>query len=112
MVRPLFAAAEAQAIEQYYQLANSERASSNLAEIVAAAHYGRVDILFTQLEHQQWGTFNSDTGEVALLDEAEPGADELLDVAAVQTLLNGGTVYSLTADAMPTGEPITAIFRY
>jgi len=66
---------------------------------------------------QQWGTFNRETGEVAL--HAEPGDNQrlpdgrdLLDAAAVQTFLNGGTVYAVKAVEIPNGGILAAVFRY
>jgi hypothetical protein len=38
-------------------------------------------------------------------------SDDLLDLAAVQTLSNRGTVYSVEAEKCPS-PPICAVFRY
>jgi predicted membrane protein len=37
---------------------------------------------------------------------------EVLELAAVTTLLKGGTVYALPAGAMPGGGSAAAVFRY
>jgi hypothetical protein len=42
----------------------------------------------------------------------EPGSEDLLDFSAIQTLLNGGTVFSLPQEEMPDDKPIAAVFRY
>jgi hypothetical protein len=36
----------------------------------------------------------------------------LLDAAAMQTLLNGGSVYGLPQANMPAGSPVIAVYRY
>ena len=112
VVQPLFAEAQSEAAERYRQLANSDQASNDVAEIVPAAYYGRVDTLFTSLNKQQWGTFNRETGEVTLHVEPGPDDRDLLDVAAVRTFLNGGTVYAVDADEIPGGAILSALFRY
>jgi len=42
----------------------------------------------------------------------EPGDEDLLDVAAIQTVLNSGTVYAVKAEEVPGGGPAAALFRY
>ena len=41
-----------------------------------------------------------------------PGAEDLLDAAAIQTMLRGGTVFTMAPEAVPEGSPIAAILRY
>ena len=56
--------------------------------------------------------FDPAMDEVRLLQAREPGAIDLLDFAAAQSLLNSGTVYALQPDEMPRGSTIAALFRY
>lgn len=49
---------------------------------------------------------------VNLHPEPEPDDEDLLDFAAVYTLLNGGTVYALAPEDLPTSAPAAAIFRF
>jgi hypothetical protein len=60
------------------------------------------------------GACNRDTGEVFYYQEGQRKEDHLplLDFAAMQTLQNGGTVFALSQDEMPTKSTIAAIFRY
>jgi hypothetical protein len=37
---------------------------------------------------------------------------EKLDLAAVETLRNGGRVYAVPPDDMPTAKPVAAVLRY
>ena len=114
LVEPIFQQARSDALDAYHHLAgNSDaRAGQTLEEIVSAAYFQRIDTLFTPVGTQRWGHFDADANRVDLYDEAQPGADELLDFAAVHTLLNGGAVYVLDATEMPNGAPLAAIFRY
>lgn len=52
------------------------------------------------------------TAEVSVHEEAESGDGDLLDLAAVQTLLTSGTVYALDPEEMPDGATVAALFRY
>lgn len=114
LVEPQFLQAQQQAMERYQELAgaNTGKASDDLKEIVPAAYYQRVDSLFVASDRQLWGDFNTETMAVNLHSEPEPDDEDLLDFAAVYTLLNGGTVYALAPEELPTSAPAAAIFRF
>ena len=57
-------------------------------------------------------TYNTDTDEVILQDNATLNSTDLLDYAAIQTLLNGGVVYAVTPGEVPYESSMVAIFRY
>ena len=114
IVQPLFLAAQKEAAAEYKQFAGagSEQASNDLKEIVRAAYHGRVAMLFVAVGLQQWGTFDPETNTVRVHEEAEPGDEDLLDSAAVQALLNSGTVYAVEPEKVPDGASLAALFRY
>ena len=112
IVEPLFAQQQAEAAAAYKRYMGTGRASNDLLDIVPAAYNGRVDSLFVATGVQQWGSFDPDTQEVRLQQEATPENEDLLDSAAVHTFLNSGTVYAVTPDAMPDSTPIAAVYRY
>jgi len=68
--------------------------------------------LFVAIGIQKWGLFDSETDLVELHDKPMPDDEDLLDLAAIQTLLNRGTVYALTQEKMPENSTTAAIFRY
>jgi hypothetical protein len=52
-------------------------------------------------------------GTIALQDERQPYSTCLFNKAAVQTFLQGGTVYNVAKDELPdAGSDICGIFRY
>lgn len=114
IVGPRFQAAQEEAVAYYRQLAGqeSEQVADTLEEIVPAASYGRIETLFVAVGVQHWGIFNSDTGEIDLHDQMEPGDESLLDLAAVQTYLKGGTVYAVEPELVPGGTSAAAVLRY
>lgn len=91
---------------------DEERASTSTEEIVSAAYFQRVDTLFVQDTAQRWGRFDAEANSVVVHGEAQGGDDELFNIAAAHTLLNGGRVYTLDAGEMPSNEPLSAILRY
>lgn len=112
IVQPHFLLAQEEAAARYRRLVPTGQASGEWKTIVPAAYRGRVDTLFVALDVQRWGTFDPDSGAIRLHEKPGPGASDLLDFAAVQTLQNGGTVFALDQDQMPGGEPLAAVFRY
>ncbi|MBC7235878.1 MAG: hypothetical protein H5T69_08550, partial [Chloroflexi bacterium] len=97
---------------QYQGLAGTGRTSTNVKEVVPAAYHGRVEVLFVALGIQQWGRFVPETNTVHLRPEPTPGDEDLLDLAAIQTVLNGGTVYAVEPETVPDGASLAAIFRF
>lgn len=112
IVEPYFLQAQEQAAHDYHDLSNTELISTKLEETVPAAYYGRVDRLFVAVGIQKWGRFDPNANEIQIHTDAEVGDEDLLDAAAIQTLINGGIVYAVEPDVMPAPAPIAAVFRY
>lgn len=114
IVEPVFNADQRRALARYHELSSSgnELASDKLESILSAAYFGRVDTLFVALGTQSWGSFDPDRNALEEHKEYHPGDQDLVDLAAVQTLSNGGSVYAFDAGEMPGGVPAAAIFRY
>lgn len=101
-----------EAAARYKDARGTERASSTLREVLPAAFSGRVESLFVALDQEQWGSYDPATNTLSLHTEAEPGEEDLLNVAALQTLLHGGTVYAVERSAVPGEALVAAVFRY
>jgi hypothetical protein len=112
IVEPYFLKTQEKAAERYRQFVGSERASKDLKVIVPAAYEGRVDLLFVAVGIQYWGSFHPHTHAVDLHQEAEPGDEDLLDFAAIHTLLHGGIVFAVEPQEVPDEASIAALFRY
>ncbi len=115
VVEAYFARAQAKAAQQYRELLGTGLVSGDLRTVVPAAHHGRVDSLFVAVGVQRWGRFTADASEVMVHEEREAGDQDLLDLAAVQTLVHAGEVYAVSADKLPetkSGSPVAAVFRY
>lgn len=112
LVEPLFLEARENALLRYRELQGTGRASNALEEIVPNSLHGRTDVLFVAVDGHRWGSVRPETGEVSVHEEPAPGDEDLLDLAAVQTILHGGTVYALPSSRLPDGAPADAVFRY
>lgn len=112
LLEPRFIEARNQAKARYRELAGTGHTSNVLRDIVPAAQQGRVDTLFVATGIQRWGRFDRDAATVTEHEEEQPGDDDLLNLAAVYTLLNGGKVYAVPAEEIPDNAPLAAILRY
>jgi hypothetical protein len=114
ILEPYFHKAQTEAAERYREFSgnNQEQASQDLKEVVKAAYYHRVDSLFVATGYQQWGKYDPESDTVQLHEEEQNSDEDLLDFAAVHTLLNGGTVFATEPDQVPGNAPVAAIFRY
>jgi hypothetical protein len=112
LVEPYFKRGQDEAAARYRQLAGTGRTSYDPKEIVPGAYHGRVDFLFVAVGRQQWGDFDPGANQVELQAEAQPGSFDLLDLAAAQTLLHGGTVYAVEPSEVPDAALLAAVFRY
>ncbi len=100
------------ALGHYRKSAGTGLASRDIREIMKAAHHGRTGILFVARGTQEWGFYDRESEEVLLSEPGDPGSEDMLDLASITTLSNGGTVHVLDPDAVPGGGPIAAVFRY
>jgi hypothetical protein len=112
VVKPYFQKVQQEAVDRYKEFASSERASNRVRKIISAAYHGRIELLFVVPDFQQWGTFDPSTDELHLHKKEKTGDEDLLEFAAIQTLLNGGTVYVVEPEKMPDTDPLAAVFRY
>jgi len=84
------------------------RFSTNLAAILQAAVEGRVSEVYLDENAHNKGTF-----EGRIFGGTSNWKDEdLLNVAAIETLLRSGAAYSLPSHLMPGGAVAAAILRY
>ena len=112
LVAPRFSEAQAKAHSSFAALEGTGRTATDVAGVIEAAGHGRVDTLFVAGNQHQWGVYDRQTGQIELHDEEQPGSEDLLDLAAVQTLLNRGSVYTVAREDVPSGGKLAAILRY
>jgi hypothetical protein len=112
LVEPHFRRERQEAAARYLQLHGTGRTSSDVREVVPAAWDGRIEVLFVAVGVRVWGTFVTDARTVELSDEAPGRNEDLLNLAAIHTLLNRGMVYAVPPAEMPNETPVAAVLRY
>ena len=114
VVEPLFRQAEENAWEAYEHLKGTEkdRVSDDVERVVKAAAFGRVEGLFVARGAHEWGTFDREAGDVAIHEEQKPGDRDLLDVAAVETMLHEGWLFVVDPEDIPDEGLLAAVLRW
>ncbi len=112
IVHPVFKQAEDDARAKFSRWSGTGRTAEGPPDVVRAAGEGRVEALFVARDAHAWGRVDPDTGSVDTSESPSPGDEDLLDRAAVDTLRNGGTVYTAAPERIPGNGTIAAVLRY
>jgi len=112
IVEPVFAEEREAGSARYRQLAGTGQTTTDVTEAALAAQHGRIDLLFVAVGVQVWGRFDMEKDRVFTYETPEPGAEDLLDFTAIQTLIKGGTVYAVSPKDVPDQKPLAAVLRY
>lgn len=114
LVEPRFLQSQEDSLARFAQLANNGKrlGSDNIHEVVPGAIFGRVDTLFVEIGAHQWGVYDQESNTLELHEGPKPGSEDLLDLAAVHTFMQGGTVHALRAESMPADNGLAATFRF
>jgi hypothetical protein len=108
IVQPHFIKNQQEASARYHCNAGTGLTSNDLRQIVPAARHARVEMLFVALDKNRWGYYDPDRNVVILHDRAMNDSEDLLNLAAAETLMHGGTVYALDSDQLPEPESSAA----
>lgn len=96
------------ALGLYEQMGGSDRVSTDPINIVKAAHQGRVAHLFVQDGARHNGLYDPSTMNV----KADESGEDLINLAALQTIVFGGDVFVLPAAMIPKQAPVAAVLRF
>ena len=112
IVEPVFKAARKEAEARYRQLAGTGQTTTDVKEAVSAAYHGRVEVLFVAVGVQVWGRCDLENDRVYVHESPQPGDEDLLDSAAIQSLTQSGTVYAVSPEEVPDRALLAAVLRY
>lgn len=112
IMEPYFRERYQKALTEYGNLSASEKTSSVPEEVVPAAFYGRVAQLFVVEGEHLWGTFDEQDNVLTTHSTQQEGDECLLDKAVIKTLLNGGEVFLVAKEQMPSDSQLAALMRY
>ena len=83
-----------------------------LPDALRAAVDGRVDTLFVAGDSERWGRLIESSREVTRHDDWQPGDEDLLDRAAVESHQRGARVHVMAAGELPGRDAVLARLRY
>jgi len=113
IVRPLLEQNQIDDARRYRELAGKGDTAAGVQTVVPAAAFGRVEVLFVTLDERRPGVFDTKNNQVTITNDDDPAAEDLLDLAVVETIKNGGRVYATKSERMPEEHAaIAAILRY
>ncbi len=111
---PIFEENQKKAFEKFEQLKGQQRslATSDLQAAVKAAKFGQVETMFVPLDEQKWGRYDASNNNVILESKPGPESEDLLDLAAAETILNSGEVFAVPREQLPGDGDLAAILRF
>jgi hypothetical protein len=112
VVEPYFQIVQEKTAAHYINNVGTARTSNDIREIIPAAFYGQIGSLFVAIDHELWGHFDPTSNTIHVHKEARFRDDDLLDEAATQTILHGGSVYAVEQPKIPGESVLAAVFRY
>jgi hypothetical protein len=112
VVKPYFQRVQERTAAHYQDNVGTARTSNDIREIMPAVYYGQVRSLFVAVDQELWGTFDPTSNTIHVHKEARFRDDDLLDEAATQTLLHGGSVFAVEQAKVPGESLLAAVFRY
>jgi hypothetical protein len=114
IARPLFEESQKKAYEKFQQFSGqgNELAAQDVETAVRAARFGQVETLFVPLGEQIWGRYDSKNDTVVRASEPGPKDEDLMDLAAADTILNSGQVFAVPREQMPGDGELAVILRY
>ncbi|MGH2734525.1 MAG: hypothetical protein ACRDKZ_03005 [Actinomycetota bacterium] len=112
LIEDHYGAALEEARNRYGDAQGTGLASDDPEQVVLAAADGRIDSLFTGRQDTVWGRVDQQERKVTLDGGPGPRRVDLTDLAARETLLNGGHVYVVEREHVPTRSAMAAVFRY
>lgn len=102
-----------QIIEDFGASVTEGKSSDNLNKVVPAAVGGRIKQLLVQANTEQWGRYEKATHSIEKKTVRSVGDTDLINLAVVETLKNGGEVLVVNTMDMPLPDSeIAAIFRF
>jgi hypothetical protein len=110
VVAPKLEVTRRDAVERFHASLGTGLATNDLAATLTATLEGRVRTLFVARDQRRPGRFDEERLTIALTDE--PAGPDLLDEAAVRTLLQDGAVHAVPAADVPGDGVVAATFRF
>ena len=108
IVKKRVSAPLAKIIREFESHRNANRVSLDFEDILAHAQEGRVSELLVREDADHRGLWDEDSRRIMMDGEG----DDLINIAALQTLQHGGQAFALTEAEMPDQAEMAAVLRY
>ncbi|WP_162054150.1 baeRF3 domain-containing protein [Pontibacter pamirensis] len=116
VMKPLMQKGHSEALTRYQNVAGTGSTSEDIATVAAEAVHGRIDTLFIAPSEPVWGTYDSVKATAEVHEEYQRGDDDLINLAAIKTIAQGGTVYVSSYNGLQEATDgrvnVKALFRY
>lgn len=113
IMTPFFDREKLKLKERIQQFRDTERASTEIQEVIPAALGGRIEALFLDKATEIWGVYYPKNAKTTVQAEQQTDNTSLTNLAAVQVYLKGGSVFLIDQAEMPLDyAPVNALFRF
>jgi hypothetical protein len=112
IVKIYFEQTKKQALADYLKTAGTGLTAAGIENVLPVADHGQVRFLFLAESAQHWGIYDSETTKVTVHTTAQSEEEDLVDLAAFQTLSHSGTIYIMKDSEMPAGVTIASTLRF
>ncbi len=99
-------------VDKYRQAQTKKLGSNILADIARSVVKNKVETILIEENRVIPGKFDYETGKLNLTNINDTVADDVLDDLAQLVQKNGGSVFVLDKDHMPTDTGVAAIYRF
>jgi hypothetical protein len=82
------------------------KATFGLPDVVPAAIGGRIEALFIDCAQPRWGRYSAGDHTARVHDQPQPGDEDLVELAATETLRHRGEVYAANLGSGRTAEAL------
>lgn len=104
--------ARRQQIEAVLDSARRGQGTFDLEAALQASATGRVATLVLAAGEQQWGCYDAEAGRVQPLPHEEEGAEDLINLTAIQTIRHDGRVIVFDRESLSENVTTVAGFRF
>jgi hypothetical protein len=111
-VAPYFKEETKKLLQNYYNQIATPLTSSIPEKVIPASFYSQISDLFICENEHIWGKFDEVNNQLEIHPEKQEGDECLINKAAVNTYLNGGSVSILDKEHMPKESIIAAFMRF
>ncbi len=114
MMAPVFDRKRKDKMALFLEEQGTGKTAIGIDKIIPAAFHGKVDTLFCENKSDIFGNYKEESNSIIVTQSEEnDNTISLMNVAVVETFLNGGEVYLLDREEMPNpNSRINALYRY